>query len=49
LINKIAAEIGRPPFEVQNVDEKHFSWLEDQLSGLFSEYHINPNAYSEKS
>ncbi len=48
LIHKIAEEIGRPTFQVRGVDEKHFSWLEDTLSGLFSEYHVNPSAYLKK-
>jgi cytidylate kinase len=48
LINKIAAEIGRPSFHVRGVDEKHFSWLEDTMANLFSDYYVNPNAYLKK-
>src|SRR5262249_31428353 len=45
LINKVADELHKPSFAVRGVDEKSFNWLEDTLSSLFSEHHVNPSSY----
>jgi cytidylate kinase len=45
IINKIAEEMGKPTTHVRGVDERQFSWLEECLAGLMSEYRVNPSEY----
>lgn len=45
IINKIAEEMGKPTTHVRGVDEKYFSWVEESLAGLLTEYHVNPASY----
>jgi cytidylate kinase len=45
IINKIAEEMGKPSTHVRGVDERYFSWLEECMAGVMSDYHVNPTAY----
>jgi cytidylate kinase len=45
IINKIAEEMGKPTTHIRGVDERQFSWLEECLAGLMSEYRVNPSEY----
>jgi len=45
IINKIAEEMGKPSSHVRGVDEKYFTWLEEVMANLLSDYHVNSTVY----
>jgi len=45
IINKIAEEMGQPTTHVRGVDEKYFTWLEEVMANLLTDYHVNSLAY----
>jgi cytidylate kinase len=45
IINKVAEEMGKPSSHVRGVDEKYFTWLEEVMANLLSDYHVSPAAY----
>lgn len=45
IINKVAEEMGKSSTHVRRVDERHFNWLEECLTGLPAHSSVSPSAY----
>jgi cytidylate kinase len=45
ILDRIAEEMRRPTFTLEAVDERPVGWLEDALSSLLSDYHVDADAY----
>src|SRR5262245_30976817 len=45
LLDRIARELRRPPSQLEPVDERTSSWLEDSLASLFDKHHVGPDTY----
>jgi cytidylate kinase len=45
ILEKIAAEMQRPTFHLDFVDERASSWLEESLSSLLGQFHVRAGTY----
>jgi cytidylate kinase len=45
ILDKVAEEMRRPTFHLEAVDERRVGWLENALSSLLSDYHVDADAY----
>jgi cytidylate kinase len=45
VLDKVAAEMQQPAFQLEALDERASSWLEDCLSALVNRYHVSSGRY----
>ncbi len=45
ILDRVAEEMRRPTFHLQNIDERPVHWLEDCVRAFAAQHHVSPTAY----